>query len=375
MQYGNMRKSSTTHYLVSFLDFLQKNLDKRKTSLAVTFIDFKKAFDLVDHQTVINKAIALGFPTCLVSWLTDFLSDRSQVVRYRGAVSTPQSLSCGVPQGTKMGPLSFLILINDALSDVTHRWKYVDDCTVGLTVDNTSPDYSPLQEYLNTLLTWTKDNKVTINYNKTVVMHISTATTHVQTPMLTMDGHPLQLVQSTKLLGVTIDCNLNWKEHVKKTIQAASYRLYMLRRLRSLGTPTPELITIYNAFILPKLTYSSPAWSSSLNITQIRQLEKVQERACRIMLGADYSGYTNALTTLKITTLSQVYQQNLSKFGSELLHHPRHRTLLPPAAPPPSRSLRHSNVLQPIRARTDRYKNSSIPTITRMINVTQKNNL
>ena len=130
-----------------------------------------------------------------------------------------------------MGPLCFLILINDALSDTPHRWKYVDDYTVGVSVDNTAPGYSSLQGTLDRLQAWTTENKVTINHTKTVVMHINTATTPVQAPAVTVGAHPLQLVQSAKLLGVTIDNKLDWKAHVNNTVKAASYRLYMLRRL------------------------------------------------------------------------------------------------------------------------------------------------
>ena len=202
-------------------------------------------------------------------------------------------------------------------------------------------------------------------------MHFNTATTQVQAPTLSLDGRPLQLVQSTKLLGITIDSKLDWYEHVKNTVTAASFRLFMLRRLRSLGAPTPELSTIYNSFILPKLTYASSAWTSSLNTTQMKQLEKVQKRACKIILGSDYAGYDSALTTLKMPALSQLYQQTLSTFGSQLMQHPRHRHLLPPAVPRPPRALCHSNKIKPIRARTDRYKKSSVPTITRLVKCTQ----
>ena len=115
-QFGNMKSSSTTHCLVSFLDFIHSHLDKRNTSHAVAFVDFRKAFDLVDHTVVITKAISLGLNPNLITWLAGFLHGRRQAVRYQGCVSF-QHLICGIPQGTKRGPLCFLILINDALTD------------------------------------------------------------------------------------------------------------------------------------------------------------------------------------------------------------------------------------------------------------------
>ena len=165
-QFGNIKSTSTSHYLVSFLEFVHSHLDKRNTSLAIAFVDFRKAFDLVDHTVVINKAITLGLSPYLIAWLADFLSGRRQAVRYQGSVSSFQQLICGVPQGTKMGPLCFLILINDALVHTPHRWKYVDDCTVGVPVNNTNPDFSALQSTLNQLQTWTEDNKMTINHTR-----------------------------------------------------------------------------------------------------------------------------------------------------------------------------------------------------------------
>ena len=173
-QFGNVKSSSTTHCLISLLDFIHRNLDKRKTSVALTFIDFRKAFDLVHHNTVNNKGIKLLHANA-VSWLADFLSDRRQVVRYRGEASTPQPLTCGVSQGTKMGLLCFLLLINDAMLDTPSRWKYVDDTTLGVTLNN-NPDYTQLQTLLDTLHRWTTDNHVTINTTKSTIMHHSSST-------------------------------------------------------------------------------------------------------------------------------------------------------------------------------------------------------
>jgi len=368
-QFGNMRSSSTTHCLVSFLDFVHAHLDKRKSSVTSIFIDFKKAFDLVDHTTVISKAAAsTGIRECLIPWLADFLSNRQQAVRVQGQVSSLLPLTCGVPQGTRMGPLCFLVMINDALLDTEHRWKYVDDSTIAAAIDSSCPDHSAIQHTLDNLLSWTTANHVTINRQKSVVMQFDFSTNPAPSPILTLDNHPLDVVRSTKLLGVTIDDKLSWTQHVRDIVRSASYRLHMLRRLKSLGVPLPELQNIYRLFILPKLTYASPAWSPSLTATQLLQLERVQKRAAKIILGPVYTSYDSALAALGLTSLATHYSTSLQQFGLKLLCHPRHRDLLPPDAPPPRRALRAANKLVPIRARTDRYHRSTVPTLVRLIN-------
>jgi len=117
---------------------------------------------------------------------------------------------------------------------------------------------------LNNLLAWTNANHVTLNYKKTIVMHFDFASSPTQPPALTKGDHTLDVVHAAKICGVTLDDRL-WDQHVSTIVTSASFRLYMLRRLKSLGVPPSELITIYKTFILPKLT--SPAWSSSLNAT------------------------------------------------------------------------------------------------------------
>ncbi|XP_076069730.1 uncharacterized protein LOC143041607 [Oratosquilla oratoria] len=212
------------------------------------------------------------------------------------------------------------------------------------------------------------DNNVTIN-TKTVVMHFCTSTQAVAPPQLSLGPHPLQLVQSTKILGIILDDQLNWNQHVTNIVRTTSYKLYMLSRLKSLGTPTSELQEVYKTFILPNLIYASPAWSSSLTLTQRQKLERVQKRACRIILGVEYSGYDHALTTLTLSRVSQRHGEAPKKFGESLLSHPRHRHFLPPDTPPPHHASRHRNRLAPIKAPSpDHYKNSAIPSIVHIIN-------
>jgi len=258
-----------------------------------------------------------------------------------------------------MGPLCFLILINDALTDTSHSWKYVDDSTVGIPVNTRAPDYSPLQATLDRLQAWTEEDMIAINDTKTMVMHFYTSS---------LPPHLLQVVKSIKLLDITVDNQLNWKQHIT-TIRSASYRIYMLRRLKSLGTPAKELKGVYTSFILPKLMYASPAWSSSLNLTQQQSLERVKKRAWKVILGPAYEDYDKPLTTLLLHRLTTRRLEALTKFRHDLINHHRHRHLLPERAPPPARVTRHHNKLFLLRApRTDRYRHSAIPTIVRIDN-------
>ena len=142
----------------------------------------------------------------------------------------------------------------------------------------------------------------------------------------------------------------------------------MLRRLKSFGLPSKELINIYKTFILPKLTYASPAWSSSLNLTQKKMLEKVQKRALKISLGTSYTTYEHALTAANLTKLEVYHNLMLREFGDKILSSERHRRLLPATLPTPHYPTRHANSITPSRPDTERYKNSPIVTIVRMLN-------
>ena len=106
---------------------------------------------------------------------------------------------------------------------------------------------------------------------------------------------------------MVLDDHLSWGQHVASVVRAASYRLYVLSRFWSLGTPADELKGVYTSFILPKLVYASLVWSPSLTTTQIHQLESLQKKACRLILGPAYVDYNTALTNLSLPTLAERY--------------------------------------------------------------------
>lgn len=146
-----------------------------------------------------------------------------------------------------MGLLCFLILINDVITNTPSLWKYVNDSTVGSTINSEDPDSSQLHSTLRNLQDRTRHNKMTVNQNKTDSPY---AHHHLHSsfppPAISMNGIPLRMVETTKPLGITTT--------------STSYQLYLLRQLKSMGTPSRELVGVYTTFILPKLTYASLAW-------------------------------------------------------------------------------------------------------------------
>ena len=150
-------------------------------------------------------------------------------------------------------------------------------------------------------------------------------------------------------------------------VKTASYKLYMFPRLRSLETPSDKLKAVYTSFILPKLVYASPTWSSSLNMTQLKQFERVQKRACKVILGPAYVDYNNAVVKFNLPRLTTTYKQALTKLSAGILQIPPHQHLLPPESPH-KRATRHQNLLVHVKTRTERNRLSAIPTIVRGIN-------
>ncbi|XP_030844181.1 uncharacterized protein LOC115925113 [Strongylocentrotus purpuratus] len=157
-QFGNMKGSSVSHYLVSLLDDLQRGLDKPSHHATICTIDFMKAFDLIDHTKALQKLIQLDVNPAIITVIASFLTQRTQTTRYCGTSSSEQELSCGVPQGTKLGPVIFLIMINDAAETTSKRWKYVDDVTIAEVIHKAEPSH--LQSHVDALSAWKEWSKL-----------------------------------------------------------------------------------------------------------------------------------------------------------------------------------------------------------------------
>ncbi|KAI8506980.1 hypothetical protein Bbelb_154190 [Branchiostoma belcheri] len=348
-QFGCRKNRSTTHALISMLDFLYKSSSVPNTISTLITTDFSKAFDLVDHTTAVKCLIDLGVRPSLLPWICSFMSNRRQRVRYHGQVSDWQHLSCGVAQGTILGPIIFLALINSALRELSNRWKYVDD--MNLTQVRFLHQQCSLQTSLDNLSTWVREHKMKMNSRKCKALHICFARTPPTPEPLLIDGQTLETVVHIKVLGVTIQSDLKWDIQVDYMISASNRKLFLLRRLKR-----------------PTMEYAAPVWHPALTCTQSARLERQQKRACRIILGTEYTDYTSALSTLNLDSLAERRTHLCLTFAKKLLNSEFSDWLPPSRKQISGRNTRSANKLDTPICRTTRHKNSAIPYMTNLLN-------
>ena len=367
-QFGNIQGVSTAHYLLNLMDVLFQGADKPKNIGTVVLTDFSKAFDLVNHSVAIQKLIHLGVRGTIVPWICSFLYGRKQCVRYNQTLSGFLPLFAGVPQGTKLGPIAFQAVINDAaVGGTAHYWKYVDDLTFA--ENRLSSELSNLQGDLDDFLDWSVTNQLKLNPTKCQALQICFMRDPPPYPDLKIGQSVLASVSSAKVLGVWLQNDLKWDTQVNYMNKNAAKRLFMLRSLKRFGFNKSELVTVYKGYIRPLLEYSDVIWHSSLTSNQTHQLERVQKRALRIILGTDYISYANALDVCDVDRLSARREQHSLKFAQSLPKCSRTSKLLPPCRGEiHGRQLRNNAKLTQPRARTNRYACSPIPYYVELLN-------
>ena len=282
-QHGFRKKRScVSQLIVTINDFA--NCLKNSQQIDAILLDFSKAFDKVDHEGLILKLEHLGIRNSLLSWVRSFLIDRKQRVVVEGMASTPTKVLSGVPQGTVLGPLFFLVYINDitkGLSIKTFIRLFADDALLYRIINNPS-DSVTLQKDLNTLQLWEKKWKMEFHPGKCNLLRITNKITPIKY-IYKIHDIPILETDSAKYLGVLIDSNLHWRSHYNYIIKSCSSTLAFIKRNLS---RSPKLVKerCYTALVRPKLEYASAVWDPHCKI-HIENLEKVQKRAARFVTG------------------------------------------------------------------------------------------
>ena len=228
--------------------------DKRLIAILL-FIDFRKAFDLVDSKLLLLKLFHYGFDNDALALIENYFRDRQQQVKYRGTSSLFADIKLGVPQGSVLGPLFFLIFINDLPFLLELLCKlFADDTTLYLLGDNLESLISKFKDNLKPMLDWCKFNKLDINWDKTYFMFVTNKRLGKKTPtVIPIDNSQVKVVENFKLLGVTIDNKLNFEKYSRDLRLSVNKKLYSIKRLFFLCTSVK--IQFLKTFILPYFDY------------------------------------------------------------------------------------------------------------------------
>ena len=263
--------------------------------MGLVFIDLKKAFDTVNHDILCQKLEYYGIQQQQqLAWFKSYLSNRKQFTRVNGVDSTVEEINVGVPQGSCLGPLLFLIYINDLPQAVqkSSMSMYADDTSLC----HQSSDIAQLNKAINSDLAqvekWLKGNKLSLNVMKTHSMLISTKPKHKtlenqgESLKLKIQDKELEIVQKSKYLGVQIDNTLDWKDHIKTVSSRVSRGIGFLKHAKSF-LPEETLRTMYTGIVEPYFRYCCSVWGCC-GVTEINQLQKLQNRAARIVTGSSF---------------------------------------------------------------------------------------
>ena len=316
-QYGFRKSHSTIFTATELIDRLTNKLDNKKTPFNI-YIDLSKAFDTIDHSILLSKLHYYGIRNTALTLLKSYFTNRKQYCHYKGTNSTMRAIYKGVPQGSILGPLLFILYVNDfhLSSNKFTFLMYADDTTLLSTYDtfyeHTDTDITSIQRNINKELllvtTWLARNKLLINSTKTKMTIFHTQQKQITYPDVKIDNTRIEIVDDFKLLGITINKHLKWHPHVENTAIKVSKYIGVLNRLKH-TLPPRILYTLYNTLILPHFNYGLLLWGH-----ENTRLHRLQKRAIRTITNSKYNSHTEPLCkVLNIIKLPDLYKLELYK--------------------------------------------------------------
>ena len=291
-QYGFRANRSTGLALTELVDTISNALDKNKYCIGV-FIDLKKAFDTVDHTLLIEKFKYYGVRGITSKFLESYLCNRTQFVNYDNCNSTEQSIKCGVPQGSILGPLLFILYINDMckVSDLLRFIIFADDTNIFCIGDDLASLTERLNRELVKLTKWFRINKLSLNVSKSNYMVFGKKS--AKNVVVKLNGVELESVPYTKFLGVYIDYELNWGTHIQTVCRKISKVIGVMFKIKD-KVDRAIMVMLYNTLILPYLSYCCEIWGNTY-ASRLHNLNLLQKRVIRVIDKADYLEHTSSL--------------------------------------------------------------------------------
>jgi len=308
-QFGFRKNRSTDLAIQTMVDTLHDVIENNDLMVGL-FIDLSRAFDTISHDILLGKLDYYGIRGTPLNWLADYLKNRKQYVSYNNYNSSMANITIGVPQGSILGPLLFLLYVNDIVlvSDKLSYILYADDTNIFMSGKSLTYISNVLNNELKMLNEWFLCNKLSLIVAKTHYMIMSSQGKRYNPDdcHIYFGGHILDRVSSTKFLGVIIDDKFTWKLHIDYIYNKLSKAIGIIRRASQL-LYGESLQMLYNSLIKPHFTYCITIWGNSFK-TYIHKLYILQKRVVRIISRSEFHSHTAPLfQTYNIMTVYELY--------------------------------------------------------------------
>jgi len=320
-QFGFRKNNSTSFALIQITEKIKETIDNKKYGCGI-FIDLRKAFDTVNHKILLGKLDHYGIRGSALNWFSSYLSNRKQYVFHNGEASNLQPITCGVPQGSVLGPLLFLLYINDLpnISKILQFYLFADDTNIYYEAENLDKLELVINKELKKLHTWLIVNRLSLNIDKThfVVFHPFNKPL-MKKITLKIYKKAISEGDQVKYLGITIDSTLSWRTHIDNVSTKISKTIGLLYKIRYF-VDIKIIKTLYYSLVYPHLLYGIEVWGSA-DETLLNRLLILQKKIVRLICysdvrHADYSfSPSNPLFyKLEMHKIYDIFKINLSKF-------------------------------------------------------------
>ena len=311
LQFGFRKKYSTNHALLSIVEGIRKSLNNQTFSCGV-FIDLEKAFDTVNHKILLDKLEHYGIRNSANAWFTSYLSDRKQNVKLDGISSSYLDIVCGVPQGSILGPLLFLLYINDMNIAVKYSLvhHFADDTNLLCSDKNPKTLRKKVNEDLKLIFDWLCANRLSLNVSKTEFIIFKPPKLSLR-ERITLKLNGVTLYESTKIkyLGILMDDRLTWKHHIFELRKKLNRAIGLINKMKMLQCPTRVLLSLYYSLFHSYLNYGICVWGDA-DAKFVCKIKLAQKKVIRVIADADFLAHTDPLfRELKILKFEDVYLQ------------------------------------------------------------------